>query len=195
MLTIIDYGINDIPVIASAVSEITTDFKITRNEVDIMKSDKVILPGSKELHSSIKQLHLLNLYSLLRICKRPVLGICVGMLLMSKGIENEKTALLGIYPDEAQPMDFPLFGLEKVKLVGESRLLKGISEDEIFYFDNSYKIPRNEFTTAVLQKDDGFSAVIEKDNFWGVQFLPEKSGDAGKKILKNFIELDIHEVR
>ncbi|HZW38273.1 MAG TPA: imidazole glycerol phosphate synthase subunit HisH [Ignavibacteriaceae bacterium] len=195
MLTIIDYGINDLPYIASAISEITSDFKITKNETDIMKSDRVILPGSKELHSSINHLHLLNLYSLLRICRRPVLGIGVGMLLMSNNIENDNTSLLGIFPESARQMENPIFGLEKIKTVKESKLLKGVTEEDIFYMDNSYYVPKNEYTTAVLQKEQECSAVMEKDNFFSVLFFPEKSGNAGKQILKNFIELDIHEFK
>jgi imidazole glycerol-phosphate synthase subunit HisH len=190
MITLIDYGNNNTGKIASAVEELNYKFQITGSESAISKADKIILPSVPEISSAVKQLHLLNLFSLLRMIKQPLLCLSAGMQLLAESTEDGNVACLGIIPFTAEKINDYNYetGWHSVSKIAGSELFNGIVEDEKFFFENSYYIPVNEFTTSVI-KGKIFSASVEKDNFYGVHFSPEKSGAAGLKLLKNFIEL------
>ena len=103
-------------------------------------------------------------------------------------------ACLGIFPGTAQIFDstktkVPHMGWNDITTIKDSKLFSEIESGEHFYFANSYYLPVNEYTTSIANNNIDFSASLEKGNFYGVQFHPEKSGDAGLKLLKNFIEL------
>lgn len=194
MIAVIDYGAGNVASVANALSQLNKDYKISNNELEICKADKIIFPGVGEASFAIKQLHLLNLFSLLRIIKKPMLGICLGMQLMMDSSAEGNVACLGIFPGVVQKFDssktkVPHMGWNDIKLLKESKLFDGIKNGERFYFANSFYVPVNKFTTSITNNNIDFSASLEKDNFYGVQFHPEKSGDAGLKILKNFCEL------
>ena len=124
-----------------------------------------------------------------------MLGVCLGMQLMADiSTEGGKIPCLGVFPVIAEKfsqekMKVPFTGWSEIEIIKNSKLLTGISNREKFYFGNSYYLPVDEFTTSVSENRVKFSATIEKDNYYAVQFYPEKSGKAGLKILKNFIEL------
>lgn len=194
MIAVIDYGAGNVASVANALSQLNKDYKISNNELEICKADKIIFPGVGEASYAIKQLHLLNLFSLLRIIKKPMLGICLGMQLMMDSSTEGNVTCLGIFPGVVQRFDstktkVPHMGWNDIKLLKESKLFDGIKNGERFYFANSFYVPVNNFTTSITNNNIDFSASLEKDNFYGVQFHPEKSGDAGLKILKNFCEL------
>jgi glutamine amidotransferase len=194
MIAVIDYGAGNVASVANALSQLNKDYKISNNELEICKADKIIFPGVGEASYAIKQLHLLNLFSLLRIIKKPMLGICLGMQLMMDSSTEGNVTCLGIFPGVVQKFDstktkVPHMGWNDIKLLKESKLFDGIKNGERFYFANSFYVPVNNFTTSITNNNIDFSASLEKDNFYGVQFHPEKSGDAGLKILKNFCEL------
>lgn len=190
MVAIVDLGIDDHSEMTKALSDIEANYLITRKETEIFKSDKIILHGSGDDLPALKKLHLLNLFSALRICKKPILGIDLGMHLLSEKSWNGKTSLLGLQPGTVNKLnnfkseDF--YWLE-VNAEKESILFKGIREKESFFFTNPFYMPLNEFTTASANYGIKFSAAVEKENLYGVQFHPEKSGDAGLKLLNNFI--------
>ena len=194
MIAIIDYGAGNVASVANAVNTINTDYKITFNEIDLLNASKIIFPGVGEASSAMKKLHKLNLYSMLRICKKPLLGICLGMQLMAEYSKEGKVMGLGLFRGSTEMFDntvtkVPHMGWNSIDIKKESKLLDGIKSGEKFYFANSYYLPLNDCTTSVTNHQIDFSASIENGNLFGVQFHPEKSGEAGLKILKNFIEL------
>ena len=195
MIALIDYGSGNVASVANVLTELKQDFKITSNEVEICKANKIIFPGVGEASFAIRQLHVLNLFSALRMIKKPMLGICLGMQLMADHSTEGNVACLGIFPVSVEKFDpsktkVPHMGWNDVDIKYASKLFSGIESGEKFYFANSYYIPLNGCTTTVTDNNGiFFSSAMEKENYYGVQFHPEKSGDAGLKLLKNFIEL------
>lgn len=195
MIALVDYGNEKIDSIAEALKSLKADFKITQCESEIIRSEKVIFPGYGDAFHAIKKLHLTNLYSVLRICKKPMLGVCLGMQLMADiSKEGGKIPCLGVFPVIAERFDektmkVPFTGWGEVEIIKESKLFSGIKNKEKFYFGNSYYLPENDYTTSIAINNIKFSASIEKNNYYAIQFYPEKSEEAGLKVLKNFIEL------
>lgn len=194
MIALIDYGAGNVASVANALNTLGKSFIITKSETEIIKADKIIFPGVGEASYAVKQLHLLNLFSALRMCTRPMLGICLGLQLMAENSTEGNVACLGIFPGTALKFDetevkVPHMGWNEVSIKNHSKIFSGINDGERFYYANSFYIPVNQYTTASSEHDVEFSAAIEKDNYYGVQFHPEKSGEAGLKLLKNFIEL------
>ncbi|MDF1610681.1 MAG: imidazole glycerol phosphate synthase subunit HisH [Stygiobacter sp.] len=193
MIAVIDYGAGNTKSVTNVLDELKVEYIVTSREIDINKSKKIIFPGVGEASFAIRKLHLNNLFTLLRITKKPLLGICLGMQLLADETEEGNTTCLGIIPTickkfENESLKIPQMGWNKVKVIKENPLFEDIGNDSYFYFANSYYMPMNEFTTASSNYGIDFTASIQKDNFFGVQFHPEKSGEAGIKLLKNFIE-------
>jgi imidazole glycerol-phosphate synthase subunit HisH len=194
MIALIDYGAGNVASVANALNELGHDFRITNKETEICNADKVIFPGVGEASFAIKQLHKLNLYSFLRIIKRPILGVCLGLQLMADFSTEGNINCLGIFPGNVLKFDqekvkVPHMGWNDIHFKKESKLFSGIKEGERFYYANSYYLPVGEFTTSYSTNSIDFTASMEKGNYYGVQFHPEKSSDAGLRVLKNFIEL------
>lgn len=194
MIALIDYDAGNTASVANALDKLGYEFLLTNRETDICKSDKVIFPGVGEASFAIKQLHRYNLVNLLRIVKKPLLGICLGMQLMAEFSTEGNVPCLGVVPGtvekfDASKVNVPHMGWNEVMQKKESKLFNGIKDGEFFYFANSYYLPVNEYTTAAASHGVDFTAALEKDNYYGIQFHPEKSGDAGLKLLKNFLEL------
>jgi len=124
--------------------------------------------------------------------KKPVLGIGTGLHLMTKSYRNKNTACLGCFPVECESKSELIESLSKTSnicLVKESKLLKNVNNEEKFQFNTNCFIPVNEFTTSTVEINGHISASLEKDNLYGVQFIPEKSGMAGLKVLGNFLQI------
>lgn len=194
MIAVINYSLKEAETISKLLNLLNEDHRITNNELIISKADKIILTGSENLITSVRQLHLLNLFNLLRVVKKPVLGISEGMHLLCNYSEEKKISCLGMFDisiGELKSEDAIIQnrGYRKVTYTKESKLFDGIIDNSEFYFEHSSFIPINEYTTAVCNSPTPFSAAIEKKHFYGVQFYPEKSGEAGLKLLKNFIDL------
>jgi len=194
MITIVDYGDACINEVAASLKKITENFKISRNELDICESDKIILAGCGSAPSVMKKIQLLNLYSMLRVVKKPMLGIGLGMQLMADYSTEGNFSCLGFFPGTAIKFEGDtegsLFkGNHKVNLCKQSILFDGIEENAEFFFNNSYYLPKSDLSTSTCSNSITFCASIENENAYGVQFHPEMSGDAGLKLLKNFIEM------
>jgi glutamine amidotransferase len=194
MISIINYGVSDVEIIAKALDALKYEFIITNKEYDILKSDKIILPGERDMSYAVKQLHKNNLFTMLRVCKKPILGINTGMQVFADHLKDKNINGLGIFPGSIEKFDseiskVPFTGLNSIEIKTKNKIFNGIESGEKFYFENSYYLPINIYTTSVANNNTGFTSSAENRNYYGVQFHPEKSGDAGLKLLKNFIEL------
>lgn len=192
MIAIIDYGIEGNNPLINLLTELKIDFKVTYSESEILRADRIILPHTGSISSAVKQLHLLNLFTVLRLCNKPMLGISCGMHLMSAYTKDGNLSCLGIFPGTVEKLDEEKkreskSNLSEIILVKESNLFKGLQSEEKFYFSHSHYLSVDQFTSAVAGHIPIFTAAIEKNNSFGVQFLPEKSGGPGLKVLRNFL--------
>lgn len=194
MIAVIDYGAGNTQSVVNALIELKADYIVTSREVDICAAEKIIFPGVGEASFAVKRLHMANLFTMLRIVKKPLLGICLGMqLLFEKSLEGN-AACLGIFPGSTEIFDskktkVPHMGWNKISFAKNSKLFEGIPDNSYFYFAHSYYIPTNNYTIAKTNHGIDFTSAIEDGNYYGVQFHPEKSGEMGIKLLTNFIEL------
>ena len=192
MITIIDYGKTNSNEIAESLAKLSVEFVISNKESDILQATKLILPDSEDISSSIKKLHLLNLFSILRIVNKPILGIGTGMHLMTKSLKDKTDTCLGCFPVECESEELQqnIFVHEQsIKIIKETTLLNNISKEDLFYFEDDCFILPNEFSTSIASINVEITASIEKDHLYGVQFNPERSGEPGLQILKNFLEI------
>jgi glutamine amidotransferase len=157
------------------------------------KAEKIIFPGVGEASFAIKRMHEKNIFSYLQGLKKPLLGICLGMQLMCEHSDEGNVDGLGIFPLTAVKFDsadtkVPHIGWNTVHYKSGNKLFNDIKQDEFFYFANSYYAPVDKLTIAASENHVSFSASLEKENYYGVQFHPEKSSESGLKILSNFIK-------
>lgn len=194
MITIVDYGDVCIEKVAASLENLQADYRVSKKENDICKSDKIILTGCGSAVTIMRKIQMLNLYSILRVVKKPMLGIGLGMQLMAEYSEEGNFPCLGFFPGTASRFDGKegpaiIKGMHKVSYCKPSILFKGIDDNTAFYFNNSYSLPKSELSTSVCKEIATFCSSIENENAFGVQFHPEVSGEAGLKLLKNFIEI------
>lgn len=196
MIGIVYYGAGNIFSLTAALDRLGLSYGMIKAAEDFEKYDRYIIPGVGHAGAAMKKLGQTGFVPYIRALKKPVLGICVGMQLLTEFSEEGNSDLLGIFPlktrlfsDELH-VKVPHTGWNKVESIPGNILFSGISQNSHFYFVHSYFIEFNSnFTTALAEYGIKFSAVIQKDNFYGVQFHPEKSGLAGEQILKNFAHL------
>ena len=194
MIGLIEYGAGNTASVANALTGIGAEYIITNKEQEIVNCDKIIFPGVGEASSAVKKLHLLNLFNFFRLVKKPMLGICLGMHLFCDKSDEGNVSCLGILPTTVKKFDsekvkVPHMGWNQVKILKNNKLFADINDEEYFYFAHSFYLPKNDYTIATAYYNEDFCAALEIDNYYGVQFHPEKSGEAGTKLLKNFIEL------
>lgn len=194
MVTIIDYGTGNLRSITNAFDRLGTDYILTADHATIRKAERILLPGVGEAATAMQQLRDKGLIPILKELDRPVLGICLGMQLLCAHSEEGNTECLGIFPNHVR--QFPAHPEFKVPHVGwnsihdlRSPLYRDIKEGEYVYYVHSYAAEVNECTAAVTDYGAPFSGSLNKDNFYGCQFHPEKSGPTGEKILANFLTL------
>ena len=194
MITIVDYGDVCINEVAASISKITNAYKVSRNELDICGADKIIFAGCGNAPAVMRKIQMLNLYSILRVVRKPMLGIGLGMQLMADYSTEGNFSCLGFFPGTAikfeGDVESSLFkGYHKVSLCKQSVLFEGIEENAEFFFNNSYYLPKSDLSTSTCNNTIRFCSSIENENAYAVQFHPEMSGDAGLKLLRNFIEM------
>ncbi len=199
-IVIIDTGSANLTSVQLALIRLGVDAKISAEESLIKSADKLILPGVGSAVAAMKSLNNKGLPSIVTSCTQPILGICLGMQLLGKesaesmGADSEFIKCLGIVDAttkllKADNLPLPHMGWDQVEHDGTSPLLKDIPSGSYFYFVHSYAMELNESTIATCEYGEKFTAIINKNNFFGTQFHPEKSGAIGAKLLKNFIEL------
>ena len=191
-LVIIDYGAGNIKSIQFALKRLGVDAVLSNNSSEITQADKIIFPGVGEASSAMKMLKESGLDKVIPKLKQPVLGICLGMQLMCKSTEEGNTKGLGIFNVRVKrftnTVKVPQMGWNVIFEL-KSALFKGIKEKEFMYLVHSFYAENSEQAIAQTDYEIMYASALQKDNFYGVQFHPEKSGIEGSKILKNFIEL------
>ncbi|ESU18825.1 imidazole glycerol phosphate synthase subunit [Flavobacterium cauense R2A-7] len=191
-IAIIDYDSGNTQSVLFALESLGFTGIITKDKDEITTADKVIFPGVGEAGSAMKKLQESGLDLVIPTLQQPVLGICLGMQLMCNTTEESNTKGLGIF--EVNVLKFP--NTVKVPQMGwntiynlNSPLFTGIPENEYLYLVHSFYAPLNENAIAVTQYGQEYASALQKENFYGVQFHPEKSGKIGAQILSNFLSL------
>lgn len=191
-LTIVNYGAGNIKSIQFAFERLGIRAILSNNIEVIKASDKVIFPGVGEASSAMTKLKQSGLDDLIPKLRQPVLGICLGMQLMCKHTEEGDTAGLGIFDTKVKRftnnVKVPQMGWNTINNL-KSDLFKGINANEYMYLVHSYYAQNCPESIATTEYETEYASALEHDNFFGVQFHPEKSGKIGENILKNFIEL------
>ncbi|MFS4428269.1 imidazole glycerol phosphate synthase subunit HisH [Chryseobacterium sp. S90] len=192
MIAIIKYNGGNVNSVQNALNRLNIDSVITDDPEQILKADKVIFPGVGEASSTMKLLKEKELDLLIPGLTQPVLGICLGMQLMCKGNEEGDTEGMGIFDINVRKFPakdiVPHMGWNTLS-EQTSPLFSGIEKNNDVYFVHSYYCELSDFTTSVCDYILPFSASLQKDNFYAVQFHPEKSGIVGNQIVRNFINL------
>jgi glutamine amidotransferase len=190
-VVIIKYNAGNIRSVLFALERIGVNAIVTDDHDEIRSADRVIFPGVGEASSAMKYLKEKGLDTLICSLSQPVLGICLGMQLMCSFSEENNTTCLGIFDQHVKL--FPVDGF-KIPQIGwnnitdlKSDLFQGIDEDAYMYFVHSYYVEKCGNAIALTNYISEYSSAVRKDNFYAVQFHPEKSGEAGQKILENFI--------
>jgi len=191
-LVIIDYGAGNIKSIQFAFKRLGIDAVLTNDPDEIKNADKVIFPGVGEASSAMKMLHDSKLDVLIPTLTQPVLGICLGMQLLCKSTDENNTKGLGIFDVDVKrfsnKVKVPQMGWNTVTNL-KSKLFDGIKENTFMYLVHSYYAENCVQAIATTNYNIDYASALENDNFYGVQFHPEKSSIDGEKLLKNFLEL------
>ncbi|VTU05973.1 imidazole glycerol phosphate synthase subunit hisH [Actinobacillus indolicus] len=192
-LVIIDTGCANLSSVKFAFDRLNIQAEISRDLAKIKSADKLLLPGVGTAIAAMKNLQDRKLIETIQNATQPMLGICLGMQLMTEfstegnvetlRLMNGKTELI---PNTGLPL--PHMGWNRVRYVADHPLFASIEQDSHFYFVHSYAVLPNENTIATADYGVPFSAALGCKNFYGVQFHPERSGKNGAQLLKNFVE-------
>ena len=192
-IVIINYGAGNIQSIQFALQRLGFEGILSNNPSEIISADKVIFPGVGEASSAMKKLRESGLDTVIQNLKQPVLGICLGMQLMCTASEEGNTEGLGIFDVDvikfSNAVKVPQMGWNTIYNL-KTNLFQGIPENEYMYLVHSFYAPKCAETIAFSDYEKEYSVALQKDNFYGVQFHPEKSGSKGEQILSNFLNIN-----
>lgn len=195
-IVIIKYNAGNIQSVKFALNRLGIEPVVSDNIAEINSADKVIFPGVGEASSAIRYLKDKQLDKIIQQLKQPVLGICLGMQLLCKHSEEGNTNCLGIFEAEIKKFDFGSNGNYKVPQIGwntifqlKTELFNSIKEKDYMYFVHGYYANICNDTIAVTDYGTKYSSALRRNNFYGVQFHPEKSAEAGERLLENFIKM------
>jgi imidazole glycerol-phosphate synthase subunit HisH len=191
MIAIIKYNGGNVSSVQNSLNRLSVESVVTDDFDLIRKADKVIFPGVGEASSTMKLLKEKGLDQLVPTLKQPVLGVCLGMQLMCKNNEEGNTVGMGIFDIDVKKFPakniVPHMGWNTISDF-KSGIFSGIEENSDVYFVHSFYCELSENTTSVCDYILPFSASLKKDNFYAMQFHPEKSGDIGSRLLENFLK-------
>ena len=194
-IAIIKYNAGNIRSVLYALERIGHTAMVTDNADEIRNADKVIFPGVGEASTAMNYLKERNLDKLICSLTQPVLGICLGMQLMCKYSEENDTECLGIFDEDvkkfkvkSQNLKVPQIGWNSIYDL-KTDLFKNVKEDSYCYFVHGFYAAKGEHTISTTDYIQPYSSGLNKNNFYGVQFHPEKSAIAGEQILSNFLKL------
>ena len=199
MIAIIDYDMGNLRSVKNALERLGAEYKVTKDPVEIIKADKVLLPGVGNAAEAMENLRNAGLDKIIPKLRQPVLGICVGMQVMCRNSEETfdgqgVTECLGIFDSFVKR--FPADKEAKVPHMGwnnigntDGKLFRGIKGGYVYFVHSYYPCLCQDTIATCKHGDIMFSAALKYENFYGTQFHPEKSSDLGEKILENFINL------
>ncbi len=193
-IAIVKYNAGNIYSVVNALRRMGVEPLLTDDAEQLRKADGVLFPGQGEARGAMEYLKARGLDEVIKSLKQPVFGICVGQQLLCKHSEEGDTECIGVFDAEVKRFQ-PQKHEEKVPCMGwnrlydtKSALMNGL-EDQYVYFVHSFYVPLCSETIATADYTLPYSAALHKDNFYATQFHPEKSGDTGEQILKNFLEI------
>ncbi|WP_301923977.1 imidazole glycerol phosphate synthase subunit HisH [Ferruginibacter sp.] len=193
MIAIVKYNAGNVQSVQYALQRIGVESVVTDNFDSIRQADKVIFPGVGHAQSAMQYLRENGLDTLLLSLQQPVLGICLGLQLLCKHSQEGDTNCLGIFDTEVKLFSSPALKVPQIgwnNIYGyKSVLFNELPEQSFMYTVHSYYAALSDETVATTEYILPFSAALQKNNFYAVQFHPEKSGTAGETILKNFIQI------
>ncbi len=191
-VTLLDYGAGNIQSVQFALERLGVDAVLSNDKENILSSDKIIFPGVGQASQAMKQLKATGLNALIPELKQDVLGICLGMQLLCKTTEEGSTTGLGIFDVDVKRFEanvkVPHMGWNLIENL-KSELFTGLKSTTYMYAVHSYYAPNCDLTIATSNYGVDFSSALQKDNFYGVQFHPEKSSRDGAMVLENFLKL------
>ena len=196
MIAIVDYKAGNIRSVENALQRLGAEYVLTSDPETLRQADHVVLPGVGEASSAMKSLESTGLIPVIKSLTQPVLGICIGLQLMCSSSEEGNVECMGIFTPrvhrfpEEPGVKIPHTGWDTISEL-RGPLFRNIPEDSFVYYVHSYCPEIFIDQTAAVTEYAGvrFSGALQRDNFFGTQFHPEKSGAVGAMILKNFIEL------
>jgi imidazole glycerol phosphate synthase glutamine amidotransferase subunit len=197
MTTIIDYGAGNLRSVQNTLDELGASYKVTNRPEDVQEADKLLLPGVGHFGQMMTALDQLNLRGAIGERVRagiPLLGICLGLQCLFEGSEEASDKRgFGFLPGNIKrftgAVRIPHMGWNSLDTVRPTRLLHGLNEQPFTYFAHSFYAPVTEATAATSTYSVPYTAILEHENLFGVQFHPEKSGPVGLQIMKNFLDL------
>ena len=198
-IVIIDTGCANLSSVRMAIERLGVTAQVSKEAAVIRAADKLILPGVGTAKAAMHNLQERGLVELIREAKQPLLGFCLGMQMLAQASEEHMGGesdidCLGIVPGKVKLMQvgdlrLPHMGWNQVEHDGTHPLFNGIPSGSYFYFVHSYALEVTAATLAPCDYGGPFTAVVGKDNFFGAQFHPERSGKAGARLIQNFLEL------
>lgn len=193
-IAVIDYEAGNVQSVLFALERLGVDATLTHDPSVILAADKVIFPGQGEASNAMRVIRERGLDKLIPTLKQPFLGVCVGMQLLCSHSEENNATCLGVIPQKVvrftdKTLKVPHVGWNNLKITDftEGSILTKEMDDRYFYFVHSFYVEIGEYTTAACDYGVEFAACLRKDNFHAAQFHPEKSGDAGEILLRNFL--------
>ena len=197
MIAVVDSGVANLASILAAMRRLDEDAQVTSDAQIIRGADHVILPGVGAAAAAMRQLQAKDLVEVLRTLRQPVLGICLGMqLLFARSEEGQDVSCLEVMPGRAKRLEVapdrpvPHMGWNRIHAdKADHPLLRHVADGSFMYFAHSYAVPAGESALASAEYGETFAAVVARDNYFGCQFHPERSGAAGRQIIENFLGL------
>ena len=196
MIVVVNIGGANLASITNALDRLGKKWQLTADPDLISRSPHVILPGVGAAGKSMERLRAGGLPDCIRELKNPTLGICLGMQLLFTDSKEGNARCLDIIPGSVAPLvrkkdlTIPHMGWNSVRATeNPTRLLMNIPDGSYFYFVHSYRAPDGPWVRGVTEHGDEFPSIVESDNFFGTQFHPERSAEAGEQLIRNFLRL------
>ena len=205
-IAIVKYNAGNIYSVVNAVKRLGVEPMLTDNAEELQKADRIVFPGQGEARGAMEYLRARQLDEVIRNLRQPVLGICIGQQLLCRHSEEGDVDCIGVFDAEVKRFrperhedKVPCMGWNALRNMKDENgsldnacsLFKGLGKDPYVYFVHSYYVPLCESTAAVADYILPYSAALHKDNFYTCQFHPEKSGQVGERIIRNFLEMNL----